>query len=430
MKHWLSSSLLLVGLLLGATALAQEDEQVTISVAVGAVGTELELHRQAMQSFMEEHPNVTVEVFETPEGATDRLGLYLQFFEAQSPEIDVMQVDVIWPGIIEEHLLDLYQYGARDVAGEHFPATIQNGEVDGRLVAIPYQIGAGLLYYRTDLLEEYGFDGPPQTWAELEEMARTIQAGERDEGDQDMWGYVFQGNSYEGLTCNALEWIASSNGGTIISPDGVITVYNDNAVDIIARAGGWIGEIAPTGVTGFVEDDARNVFQAGNAVFMRNWPYAYGLGNAEGSAIAGLFDVSPLPAGEGGSPAACLGGQMLAVSSYSDHPEIAAQVALHLASPEVQKLRAVEGSFSGTVASLYEDEDVLEANPFFGRLMDIFASTVPRPSTVTGEDYNAVSREFYTAVHDVLTGRQDAEDALALLELELESITGFETGAP
>lgn len=427
MKRLLPSLLAAVALLFGAVSFAQE--QVTINVAVGAVGTELELHRQAMQQFMDENPNVTVEVFETPEGG-DRLGLYLQYFEAQSSEVDVLQLDVIWPGAIEEHLVDLYQYGAREVADQHFPATIQNGEVDGRLVAIPYQIGAGLLYYRTDLLEEYGYDGPPETWEELEEMATTIQQGERDAGNPDMWGYVFQGNSYEGLTCNALEWVASSNGGTVISPEGEITIYNDNAVDIITRAAGWVGSISPSGVTGFQEGESANAFMAGNSVFLRNWPYVWGAGNEEGSAIAGDFGVSPLPSSEDGEPASCLGGQMFGVSQYSDNPEIAAQVALHLASPEVQKLRAVEGSFSGTVASVYEDPEVLEANPFFAELTEILGTTVPRPSTVTGEDYNAVSREFYQAVHDVLTGREDAENALALLELELESITGFPTGNP
>ena len=263
-------------------------------------------------------------------------------------------------------------------------------------------------------------------------MATTILEGERAEGNQDLWGFAWQGNAYEGLTCNALEWVTSNNGGTIISPDGEITINNENAIEIINKAAGWVGTISPTGVTGFQEEDARNLFQSGNAVFMRNWPYAYGLGNQEDSAIAGEFDVAPLPAGgEDGRPAACLGGQNFAVSEYSENPDVAADVALYLASEEVQKLRAIEGSFSGTVASLYEDEDVLEANPFFARLPDVFASTVPRPSTVTGTDYNAVSRAFYTAVHDVLTGqRADAEEALALLELELEGTTGFPTGTP
>ena len=185
---------------------------------------------------------------------------------------------MIWPGDLAEHFVDLYEYGAAGVAAEHFPAIIQNNTVDGELIGIPWFTDAGLLYYRTDLLEKYGYDSPPATWDELEEMAQTIQDGERAEGNQDFWGYVWQGNAYEGLTCDALEWIKSNDGGTIVSPDRVITINNDNAIEIVDQAAGWVGTISPPGVTGFAEEDARNMWQAGNAAFMRNWPYAYSPG--------------------------------------------------------------------------------------------------------------------------------------------------------
>ena len=42
---------------------------------------------------MEACPNITVEVLETPDLATDRLGLYLQLFEAQDTSVDVFQID-------------------------------------------------------------------------------------------------------------------------------------------------------------------------------------------------------------------------------------------------------------------------------------------------------------------------------------------------
>jgi trehalose/maltose transport system substrate-binding protein len=243
---------------------------------------------------------------------------------------------------------------------------------------------------------------------------------------------VWQGNAYEGLTCDALEWIASNDGGRIIEPDGVITVNNPNAIEIVDLAASWVGTISPPGVTGFGEEDARNLWQAGNAAFMRNWPYAYSLGQGEGSAVAGVFDVTPLPAGDamGGTPAATLGGWQLGVSRYSENPELAADVAFFLASYEEQKLRAIVGSYNPTIMALYEDPDVLEATPFFGALYDVFINAVARPSTITAPDYAQVSSAFFRAVHSVLTGEEDAETALALLELDLEAQTGFPTGTP
>ncbi|HZW98708.1 MAG TPA: ABC transporter substrate-binding protein [Trueperaceae bacterium] len=423
MKRYVLAVLTL--LLAGSMALAQT----TITVAAGAVGQELELARAAAERYMAENPGVTVEVLETPDLADSRLGVYLQIFEAQSPDVDVFQIDVIWPGDLAEHLIDLNEYGAGEVADQHFPAIIENNTVDGRLVGIPWFTDAGLLYYRTDLLEKYGFDGPPETWDELTQMAQTIQDGEREGGNQDFWGFVWQGNSYEGLTCDAIEWVYSNGGGTIISPEGVVTIENPAAIEAIERAAGWVGTISPNGVTSFGEEEARNMWQAGNAAFMRNWPYAYSLGNAADSAIAGMFDVSPLPAGDQGR-AAALGGWQLAVSRYSDNPEIAADVALYLASYDEQKIRAVEGSLNPTIMDLYEDPDVLEAVPFFGSLYDVFVNAVARPSTIASPNYAEVSQVFSSAVHSVLTGSASAEEAMAIAALDIQDITGLEAGQP
>ncbi len=399
-------------------------DDVVITVAAGAVGMELELTRDLAEMYMAENEGVTVEVLDTPDMVEDRLGLYLQFFEAGSSEVDVFQIDVIWPGDLSEHFIDLNQYGAAEVADDHFPAIIENNTVDGELVGIPWFTDAGLLYYRTDLLEKYDLD-PPETWDDLEEAAQIIQDGERAE-NPDFWGFVWQGRAYEGLTCDALEWIASNDGGTIISPEGVITINNPNAIEIVDQAAGWVGTISPEGVTTMAEEESRAVWHAGNAAFMRNWPYAYATSQEEDSAVKDLFDVSPLPAGKAGSGAATLGGWQLAVSKYSENPEVAADVALFMASREGQKYRAVEGTFNPTIMDLYEDEEVLEAAPFFGSLYDVFINAVARPSTATAPQYAAVSELFYNAVYSVLLGEATAADAFEELELDLMDLTGFD----
>jgi trehalose/maltose transport system substrate-binding protein len=357
------------------------------------------------------------------------LAVYLQYFETKSTDADLYQIDVIWPGDLAEHLVDLNQYGADAVASQHFPAIIKNNTVDGRLVGMPWFTDAGLLYYRTDLLEKYGYSDPPTTWTELEQMAKTIQDGEQAT-NPDFWGFVWQGDAYEGLTCDALEWIDSNGGGTIISPDKVITINNPAAIAAVDMGAKWVNSISPPGVTGFQEEDARNAWQAGNAAFMRNWPYAYSLGNAADSAVQGKFDVAPLPAGDSGHGAATLGGWQLAVSKYSLHPDVAADVALFLTSREEQKIRAVEGSFNPTIMDLYQDPDVCAASPFMCKLYDVFTNAVARPSTATAPKYNEVSTAFFQAVHSVLTGDKDAQSAIDELQLDLEDITGFQPGQP
>ena len=407
-----------------------DGEEITLTQFTGSVGNELELAEAAAARYEELNPCVTIETVDTPDFVEDRLGVYLQLFEAQSSEGDVFQIDVIWPGDLAEHFVDLNEYGGAEIAQEHFPAIIENNTVDGELIGIPWFTDAGLLYYRTDLLEKYDLE-PPTTWDELEASAQTIQDGERADGNQDFWGFVWQGNAYEGLTCDALEWMASSDGGSIIEPDGTITVNNQAAIDIIDQAAGWVGTISPDGVTAYGEEDARGVFQAGNAAFMRNWPYAYSLGNGDESEIVGLFDVSPLPGTTAGQSAATLGGWQLAVSKYSENPEQAADYAFFLASYEEQKFRAIEGSFNPTIEALYEDPEVLEANAFFGDLFDVFTNAVARPSTITAPSYSDASSVFFNGVHSVLTGDASAEDALAEVELDLQDLfPDFTVGQP
>ena len=356
-----------------------------------------------------------------PESATDRLAQYLQFFGAQSGDIDLMQIDVIWPGILAEHLVDLAPYV--EDQSIYFERIAQNNTVDGALVGIPWFTDAGLLYYRTDLLEKYGYDGPPETWAALTEMATAIQEGERAD-NPDFWGYVWQGNAYEGLTCDALEWQFSWNGGNIVEPDGTISINNPEAAAAFDMAAEWVGTISPPGVVSYQEEDARGVWQGGNAAFMRNWPYAYALGNADDSEIKDLFAVLPLPkGGDGGQHADTLGGWQMAVSKYSENVDAAGAVAACITSAEAQKFRATEGSSLPTIGSLYSDEDVLASNPFFGQLFDVFnGGAVARPSTVTGEDYNEVSTIYFTEVNKVLTGQQTGQEAVESIESQLQGL--------
>nr|PID60890.1 MAG: hypothetical protein CSB45_00005 [candidate division KSB3 bacterium]PIE31104.1 MAG: hypothetical protein CSA57_00090 [candidate division KSB3 bacterium] len=171
-----------------------------------------------------------------------------------------------------------------------------------------------------------------------------------------------------------------------------------------------------------MEEDARRAWQAGNAAFMRNWPYAYSLGNEDDSAIKGKFGIGPLPGAEAGQSAATLGGWQIAVSKYSANPEAAAKVALFITSEKVQKIRATELSMLPTVMSLYKDADVLAKRPFMGSLYDVFINAVARPSTITSPNYNQVSTKFFNAVYDVLTGKKDAQTSVDEVELDIEDI--------
>ena len=205
----------------------------TLKIACSGLGKELELCKGAADAWGRKTGN-TVEVVSTPNDQSERLALYQQVLSSGSDKIDVFQVDVAQVGLLANQLLDLSPYSKGAEKG-HFPTMVNNSTVGGKLVAMPWFIDAGLLYYRKDLLEKYKQD-VPQTWDQLKATAQRVQDAERKAGNDKMWGYVWQGRAYEGLTCNALEWIASYGGGTIVDEQGKVTVGNPNAVKALATA--------------------------------------------------------------------------------------------------------------------------------------------------------------------------------------------------
>ena len=392
---------------------------VELNVMLGSDGPGAPFDQACCDKFAEA-TGATVNYLKGAESATERLTFMLQTMAAQSSDIDVAQIDVIWPGIFASHAVDL-----SDQVGDigFFERIMENNTVDGQLVGLPWFTDAGLLYYRTDLVEEYGYSGPPATWAELTEMAQTIMEGEVADNPA-FTGFTFQGGAYEGLTCNALEWQFSNGGGTIIDMDGTVTVNNDNAKAALEMAAGWVGTISPEAVTGYDEEDSRAVWQGGNAAFHRNWPYAYSLSAAADSVIKDDFAITQLPMGEaeGSANAATLGGWQMFVSTYSENQDGAKAFAAYMVSPEVQKARAIERSNLPTIGDLYSDADILAANPFFADLFDTFESgSVARPSTASADLYGDVSQVYFTSVNEILTG-SDVNENVESMAGELEDI--------
>jgi len=416
MTSFFKATVAATALALGASAVSAAE----ITYVSGAVGNAVEDFKKIVAPW-EAKTGHTVTLVPMPASTTDQFGQYRLWLAAGNGDIDLYQTDVIWAPQLADHFVDL-----SDKAGElmksHFPSIVESQTVDGKLVALPLFTDAPALYYRKDLLEKHGAS-VPKTWEELTATAKAVQDAERAAGNNDIWGFVWQGNAYEGLTCDALEWVKSSGGGQIVEPDGTISINNEKAAAALELAATWPGSISPEGVLAYQEEEARGVWQTGNAVFMRNWPYAYGLGNSDDSAVKGLFGVTTLPTGQGhDTSAATLGGWNVAVSKYSDNQEAAIDLAMYLAGHEAQKTRSIIASNLPTIVSLYEDADIAREQPIIPQWKDVFLQAVPRPSAPTREKYNEVSTLFFSAVHSVISGNAKAADALADLEDDLDDL--------
>lgn len=402
--------------LLFVSGCGEKEAPQKLKVACGSVGIELKICAQAVQRWSEK-TGYPAEIVSMPASTSERLALYQQFFAAKQSSIDVFQIDIVWPGILQKHLLDLKPYVPQVEIDRHFENIIENNTINGKLLAMPLYTDVGILYYRKDLLKKYG-RRVPDTWDDLTETAQHIQQAERAAGNADIWGFVWQGKAYEGLTCNALEWVNSSGGGSLVTPDGKITAANPKATQALERAAGWIGTITPTGVLNYSEEESRGVFQSGKAVFMRNWPYAWKLVEGESSPIKGKVGVAIIPngGGENDPHSGTLGGYEMAVSNYSLQKEKAADLVRYLTGPETQYAYALEASYNPTIRTLYKDQRVLDALAASDIMYDALLQAEPRPSRATGLRYNRVSYDFLNAVHSVLSGEGEAQDELKAIE--------------
>jgi trehalose/maltose transport system substrate-binding protein len=422
----LFSSFLLIFLFCVGCNRAASDSPATPSVItfIGwgpATQRELAMDRSVFGQFSRE-TGIRVDFIPGPESMTERLELYRRYLGAKSSTPDVYYIDVVWPAVLADQMVDLNQYLANESA-DQLEAQLRNDTVNGRLISMPFNTELGVLYYRADLLQKYGYRNPPATWDELEKMAARIQAGERAGGNKDFWGYVWQGAAYEGLTCNAFEWQASYGGGRMIEPDGSITVNNPRTIEAMNRARRWIGTISPPSVIAFKEQDSRNVLHAGNAAFARDWLWRQLSGESLISNPKAKIAIALLPGGPAGR-ASALGGQSLAVSKYSHHPREAAALVKYLTSHDEQLVMWKKHAMLPTRREFYANSEYLQDRPGIAQLWkDVGSVAVARPSTVAGQHYDEVSRAYFSSVHSILAGEQDADNAMSELQAKLEKIT-------
>jgi trehalose/maltose transport system substrate-binding protein len=363
-----------------------------------------------------------------PETSLSQLDLWRKLLRGSDPTPDVLGVDVIWPGILGDYLIDLRPYFAAELSSVD-PQLVASYTVNGKVVAIPYHAHIAVLGYRTDLLQKYGYRRPPRTWDELEEMAARIQTGERARGKKDFWGYVWQGAPGEGLTCNALEWQVSEGGGQIIENDRTISVNNPDTIHAWQRARRWVGWISPPSVVTYRELDSLNLWDTGGAAFRRTWQWDDRLTHWQQSVLGEKTGFTGMPGGRGGR-AGTLGGIGLAVSRSSAHPQEAIALIRFLIHRELQSRKDSADTSPLQQPEVYDLPNALGPYGQSATSNQKGGDVIARPSIIAGDAYESVTKAYFQAVHSVLVGEKGAPEAAAALEKQLVETTGFKTGPP
>jgi multiple sugar transport system substrate-binding protein len=359
----------------------------------GAFGT-------VVDSFNKANPDANVKLLELPEDAGEQRRLQVQRLQAKSTECDVLGTDVIWTAeyAAQGWLLDVSDFISEN-GDKYIQSTVDTTEFEGKNWAVPFNSNAGFIYYRTDQVKQ-----APDNWEDLYK-----EAGEND-------GVVYQGFRYEGLTVNFLELVYSA-GGSVLSEDGKEATADSQEVKdaLTFMADGVKNGDAPKAVTTYKEEESRRAFESGNATFMRNWPYAYGLG--KDSKIADKFDIATFPGFAGNEGAGVLGGYNLAISAYSKNKPGSLAFIEFATAPEQEKIMATEASLPPTVTAVYDDPAVKKAMPFAAELRDAIDQAQPRPVSPV---YPQISEAIFNNVYAALQGDMSPDEASSKMNEEIQ----------
>ena len=370
---------------------------------------------ELVETFNREHPGIALSVTRGPLETEAVSDLAISSLLLGNSPYDVLLMDVTWtPKYAKAGWLEpLEAWLGADALEDLAPGAELGNAFDGHLWRFPLVADMGLLFWRTDLME-----APPRTPAELEAISRSLQQEGRVR-----WGYVWEGRQYEGLSCTYLEVLRGFGGRWLRdgSPD-----LNSNAA---IAASQWLRHLVDVGITppavaNMAEPEALQTFETGDAAFMRNWPYAWAELNKNGSLLAGKVGITTMVSEPQEPHVATQGSWGLSVLSSSQHKQAAVEALQFLTSTAAQKQLNLNWGYTPTRLSVFEDPELIRANPVLSELQAALAAAVLRPVTPI---YAQLSDLLYREVNTVITGEVAAAPAMETLQrnsIQLERSTG------
>jgi multiple sugar transport system substrate-binding protein len=393
-------------------------EKGAVVFAVGGAPAELAFWEELIDDFQQQS-GIRIELLRQPSDTAQRRQGLIIALDARQPNPDVFLMDIAWLGLfIASDWLE--PLGKTIDTDPFFSRVLKLADLQqGRLFGLPVNVDGGVLYYRRDLLRRFDLPGPPATWRELLSMSRTVQTALRGTNPR-FYGFVWQGAQYEGLVCDFIEF-CGSEGGFILQNGGVLIdqARNREALqfmhDLI-----WKYRISPPNTyTEMKEEEVRTYFQAGNALFERNWPYAWALHQRPDSAVQGKIGVAPLPAADRGERVSTLGGWHIGLSRFSDRKAQGLKFIQFVTAHDTQKRMALSLGWTPGRRDLYSDPDILARQPHFAKLEAVFQRAQPRPIVPYYTQLSAIVQKH---LNRVLADKAPADRALEGAQQEINAL--------
>jgi multiple sugar transport system substrate-binding protein len=365
--------------------------------------------RQVLISdFEKAYPNIHVTLTSAPTSTDTNRATLATDISGGSATPDVFMGDVIWPAQFGAHQLavPLSNYLPSSYWAAFAPGLVQGATYQGKIYGSPLFEDQGFLYYRKDLLAKEHL-AVPTTWEQLLSESETLQ-----KAGLVKYGYVWQGASYEGLTCNYMEFLTDAGGTptnssyTTANLDSAASVKAVTFMRSLVTSG-----VSPAAVSTFQEAQAMSTFAAGNSAFLRNWDYAYASSQVAGTPTVGKVGVAPLPTFQGQSYPGYsnIGGWNLYINPHSKNVAADLTFIKFMASTQAQMDLVKYASSIPTVESVRTSPAVIAANPVLATVPK--TRLVPRPAGTP--NYPQLSSAIYQNVNAALAGSTSPSSAMS-----------------
>jgi len=378
-----------------------------------------------INAFEKKYPNIHVTLVSAPTNTdTNRATLATQI-SGGSATPDVFMGDVIWPAQFAAHQLavPLSDYLPTSYWAQFAPGLVAGASYKGKVYGSPLFEDQGFMYYRKDLLAKAGLQ-PPTTWEQVQSDAVKLK-----NAGLVKYGFVFQGASYEGLTCNFMEYLASAGGTATKSDYTTATLDSPAAVKAATFMRSLITSGAtPAAVSTFQEAQSMSIFAAGDAGFLRNWDYAYSNATtpATGKLKPSQVGVEPMPAfaGQPTPGYSNIGGWNMYINPHSKNINLDLTFIKYLASPDAQTILATKYSEIPTTTVVRSSPQVKALNPVLAIISE--TKLVPRPAGTP--NYPALSTAIYTNVNAVLAGSASPSAAMSAAQSQANTALSSAAG--
>lgn len=377
---------------------------------------------EAMIPEFEEETGIKINIIKHP--YENALGEQVRDFVAGG-DLDVALIDLVWIGNFAENEwiepIDKFTSNPDLVdpdldIDDFFPLVLNAfGGWNGTIYGLPFDNYSGLMFYNKCMLEEAGFDGPPETWEELKDVYGPALTKDGK------YAFALQSKRNETQSADSFARVLWPFGGSFLDEDFRSNLMSEESQNGLKFRQDLM-QYMPDGIVAYDHAETVNAFAQGDVAMITEWSAFYStVVSPDTSAIADCVAIAPEPKGPAGRKPA-LGGFSLAVASQADEAEqAAAWLFIQWATSKANAGEYLERGGVPARQSAYADPALAETYTFIPALVESWQDGVPefRPRFAEWPEITEIVQEWGSKM---MLGEVSTEEGAQILGERMEAV--------